>query len=71
MPGTVLDTEDTGVNKTKSLCSHRAYILVRREILLIEGNKYNEEKKNRLGKVKRLKMPRVGRRPVILNRISG
>lgn len=57
VPDTVLDTED----KTKSLCSHRAYILVRREILLIEDNKYNEEKKNRLGQVKRLKMPRVGR----------
>lgn len=70
MPDTVLDTEHIAVN-TRSLCSHRAYILVRREILLIEGNKYNEEKKNRLDKVKRLKMSRVERWPVILNRISG
>lgn len=51
VPNTVLDSEDN----TQSLCSHRAYILVRREILFIEGNKYNEEKMNRLSQVKKTK----------------
>lgn len=36
MPDMVLGIEDTVVNKTKSLCPRRAYILVMRNILVCQ-----------------------------------